>query len=100
MQADQLVWLGEALPFAPQAKSTELPTLDRPVTLLNGDIARKHLSSELGFYKEHWDLNIRHIDFVAREITKNWGLSICAPIAPLAALRREVRNMISQCGGY
>ena len=72
----------------------------RPVTLLDGDIVRKHLSSELTFSKEHRDLNIRRIGFVASEITKNGGIAICAPIAPYAATRREVRNMISPLGGF
>ena len=57
----------------------------RPVTLLDGDIVRKHLSSELGFSKEHRDINIRRIGFVASEITKNGGIAICAPIAPYDA---------------
>ena len=54
----------------------------RPVTLLDGDVVRKHLSSELGFSKEHRDINIRRIGYVASEITKNGGIAICAPIAP------------------
>ena len=41
----------------------------RPTTLLDGDIVRKNLSSELGFSKEHRDLNIRRIGYVASEIT-------------------------------
>ena len=56
----------------------------RPVTLLDGDIVRKNLSSELGLSKEHRDLNIRRIGYVASEITKNGGIAICAPIAPYA----------------
>jgi sulfate adenylyltransferase len=72
----------------------------RPVTLLDGDVVRKHLSSELGFSKEHRDLNILRIGFVASEITKNGGIAICAPIAPYAATRREVRNMIEPHGGF
>ena len=72
----------------------------RPVTLLDGDIVRKHLSSELGFSKEHRDLNIQRIGFVASEITKNGGIAICAPIAPYAAMRRQVREMISPVGGF
>ena len=47
----------------------------RPVTLLDGDIVRKNLSSELGFSKEHRDLNIRRIGYVASEITKNGGIA-------------------------
>ncbi len=70
----------------------------RPVTLLDGDVVRKHLSSELGFSKEHRNLNILRIGFVASEITKNGGVAICAPIAPYAHARREVREMIEQYG--
>jgi len=72
----------------------------RPVTLLDGDIVRKNLSSELGFSKEHRDLNIRRIGFVASEITKNGGIAICAPIAPYDAVRKEVRAMIEPAGGF
>ncbi len=72
----------------------------RPVTLLDGDVVRKHLSSELGFSKEHRDINIRRIGYVASEITKNGGIAICAPIAPYAATRREVREMIEQYGAF
>ena len=55
---------------------------------------RKHLSSELGFSKEHRDINIRRIGYVASEITKNGGIAICAPIAPYDATRKHVRAMI------
>ncbi|MGH9320812.1 MAG: bifunctional sulfate adenylyltransferase/adenylylsulfate kinase [Vicinamibacteria bacterium] len=72
----------------------------RPVTLLDGDIVRKHLSSELGFSKEHRDINIRRIGFVASEITKNGGIAICAPIAPYDIVRKEVRAMIEPGGGF
>jgi len=72
----------------------------RPVTLLDGDIVRKHLSSELGFSKEHRDINIRRIGFVASEITKNGGIAICAPIAPYDSIRKEVRAMIQPLGGF
>jgi sulfate adenylyltransferase len=72
----------------------------RPVTLLDGDIVRKHLSSELGFSKEHRDINIRRIGFVASEITKNGGIAICAPIAPYDKIRKEVREMIAPLGGF
>ena len=72
----------------------------RPVTLLDGDIVRKNLSSELTFSKEHRDLNIQRIGFVASEITKNGGIALCAPIAPYAATRRQVREMISPLGGF
>ena len=72
----------------------------RPVTLLDGDIVRTHLSSELGFSKEHRSLNVRRIGFVASEITKNKGIAICAPIAPYKKDRRSNRDLISKLGGY
>jgi sulfate adenylyltransferase len=72
----------------------------RPVTLLDGDLVRKHLSSELGFSKEHRDINIRRIGYVASEITKNGGIAICAPIAPYDSTRKDVRGMIEPFGGF
>ena len=72
----------------------------RPTTLLDGDIVRTHLSSELGFSKEHRSINVQRIGFVASEITKNGGIAICAPIAPYEKDRKVNKNLISQVGGY
>ncbi|MBE3134358.1 MAG: adenylyl-sulfate kinase, partial [Acidobacteria bacterium] len=72
----------------------------RPVTLLDGDVVRKLLSSDLGFSREHRNLNIRRIGFVAAEITRNGGIAICAPIAPYDGVRREVRAAIEPLGGF
>jgi sulfate adenylyltransferase len=77
-----------------------LETGGRPVTILDGDLVRKHLSSELGFSKEHRDINIRRIGYVASEITKNGGIAICAPIAPYDSTRKAVRGMIEPVGGF
>jgi sulfate adenylyltransferase len=79
-------------------KLRELGT--RPVTLLDGDIVRLNLSKELGFSREHRDINIKRIGFVASEITKNRGIAICAPIAPYLHAREHNRALISQYGGY
>ncbi len=73
---------------------------DRPVTLLDGDIVRKNLSSELSFSEEHRNLNITRIGFVASEITKNGGIALCAPIAPYEESRQANRELISRYGGY
>ncbi|PCJ50953.1 MAG: adenylyltransferase [Gammaproteobacteria bacterium] len=72
----------------------------RATTLLDGDLVRKHLSSELTFSKEHRDINITRIGYVASEIVKNRGIAICAPIAPYTSTRRRVREMISNYGGF
>ncbi len=77
-----------------------METGGRPVTLLDGDIVRKNLSSELNFSKEHRDINIRRIGYVASEITKNGGIAICAPIAPYDSTRKEVRQAIEEGGGF
>ncbi|MFH2065502.1 MAG: bifunctional sulfate adenylyltransferase/adenylylsulfate kinase [Pseudomonadota bacterium] len=73
---------------------------ERPVTLLDGDIVRMNLSSELKFSKEHRDINVRRIGFVAGEITKNRGIAICAPIAPYKKTRSEIRKIIEAYGGF
>jgi sulfate adenylyltransferase len=72
----------------------------RPVSLLDGDVVRTHLSSELGFSKEHRDLNVKRIGYVASEIAKNRGIAICAPIAPYKDIRRQVRDMIESVGAF
>ncbi len=72
----------------------------RNVTLLDGDVVRTHLSSELGFSKEHRNLNIERIGYVASEITKHGGIALCAPIAPYASTRRKVREMVEAGGGF
>jgi len=72
----------------------------RALTLLDGDLVRKNLSSELGFSREHRDINILRIGFVANEITKNGGVAICAPIAPYKGTRKAVRETISKSGGF
>jgi sulfate adenylyltransferase len=72
----------------------------RPVTLLDGDLVRKNLSSELGFSRAHRDLNILRIGFVASEIVKNHGIAVCAPIAPYRSIRRQVRESVARYGGF
>jgi sulfate adenylyltransferase len=72
----------------------------RRITLLDGDVVRKNLSSELGFSREHRDLNILRIGYVASEISKNGGIAICAPIAPYRITRRKVRELVEETGGF
>jgi sulfate adenylyltransferase len=67
---------------------------------LDGDIIRTHLSSELGFSKEHRSINVKRIGYVASEITKNGGIAVCAPIAPYESDRNYNRKLISKLGGY
>ena len=73
---------------------------DRKITLLDGDVIRNHLTSELGFSKEHRDLNVQRVGYVASEITKHGGIAVCSMIAPYARARRQVRDQIEQQGKF
>jgi adenylyl-sulfate kinase len=72
----------------------------RPVTVLDGDVVRTHLSSELSFSREHRDLNIRRIGFVAGEVVKHGGTVVVAAIAPYEAAREEARTLVEKHGRF
>ena len=72
----------------------------RPVTLLDGDVVRTHLSKGLGFSREDRSTNVQRIGYVASEITKHGGIALCAPIAPYEADRKANREAIEAGGGY
>ncbi|MGH3738117.1 MAG: adenylyl-sulfate kinase [Micromonosporaceae bacterium] len=71
---------------------------ERTVTLLDGDVIRRLLSSDLKFSRGDRDLNIRRIGFVAAEVARHGGLALCCPIAPYAATRAEIRRMVNAVG--
>jgi sulfate adenylyltransferase len=71
---------------------------DRAVTLLDGDIVRRMLSSGLGFDRAGRDLNVRRIGFVAAEVARHGGIAVCAPIAPYAESRAAVRELVEAVG--
>jgi sulfate adenylyltransferase len=73
---------------------------DRTVTLVDGDVARRMLSAGLGFSRPDRELNVRRIGWVAAEITRHGGLAVCAPIAPYAFSRAEVRRMVEANGDF
>ena len=72
----------------------------RPTTLLDGDVVRTHLSSDLGFSRAHRDINIGRIGFVAAEVVKHGGVVISAAIAPYAAARRHARALVEAHGRF
>ncbi len=80
--------------------SLMLERSSRPVTLLDGDEVRKHLSKGLGFSREDRDANITRIGWVAGEIVRHGGIAVCAPIAPFAAPRADARRMSEAHGGF
>ena len=73
---------------------------DRRVSLLDGDLVRQMLSAGLTFSRADRDLNVLRIGYVAAEIARHGGIAICAPIAPYAATRAQVREMVSETGEF
>jgi len=73
---------------------------ERSVSLLDGDEVRRLLSAGLSFSRADRDLNIARIGYVAAEIARHGGLAICAPIAPYAAARAQVRDMVAKTGDF
>lgn len=72
----------------------------RSVSLLDGDLVRRLLSSGLGFDRAGRDANVLRIGFVAAEVARHGGMAVCAPIAPFAQTRAEVRRMVSEVGDF
>ena len=77
-----------------------LETGSRPVTVLDGDEVRRHLSKGLGFSREDRDANITRIGYVASEVVRHGGIAICAPIAPYAGARTEARQLVQSHGRF
>jgi sulfate adenylyltransferase len=73
---------------------------DRTVSLLDGDQVRRLLSAGLSFSRADRDLNIARIGFVATEVARHGGIAICAPIAPYARARAQVRDMVNEVGDF
>ena len=72
----------------------------RPLTVLDGDEVRKHLSRGLGFSREDRAANVTRIGYVASEIVRHGGIAICAPIAPFADARAEARALVEAHGAF
>ncbi|PWK89907.1 bifunctional sulfate adenylyltransferase/adenylylsulfate kinase [Fulvimonas soli] len=72
----------------------------RPVTVLDGDEVRRHLSRGLGFSREDRAANVTRIGYVAGEIVRHGGIAVCAPIAPYADARAEARALVEAHGDF
>jgi sulfate adenylyltransferase len=75
-----------------------LETGERSVTLLDGDVVRRHLSAGLTFSAKDRDLNVRRIGWVAAEVAKHGGMAVCCPIAPYDAARQAARQYARAAG--
>ncbi len=72
---------------------------DIPVTVLDGDVVRTHLSKGLGFSREDRDENVRRVGFVAAEVVRHGGVVVAALISPYRSTRDEVRAAVEATGG-
>ncbi|MCW2581818.1 MAG: adenylylsulfate kinase [Klenkia sp.] len=78
----------------------ELAAEGTPVTVLDGDVVRTHLSSELGFSRADRDLNIHRIGWVAGEVVKHGGTVVIAAIAPFEEAREQARALVEAHGRF
>lgn len=60
--------------------------------LLDGAEVRESLSRGLGFSREDREENVRRIGYVAKLLSRNGVIAICAAVSPYRATRREVRR--------
>src|SRR5829696_4479295 len=79
---------------------SQLEAEGREVTVLDGDVVRTHLSSELTFSKDHRDLNIRRIGWVAGEVVRHGGTVVVAAIAPYEEAREQARKLVEEHGRF
>lgn len=77
-----------------------LEAQQREVTVLDGDVIRNHLTSELSFSKAHRDLNVARVGYVASEIAKHGGVAVCALIAPYTEARAQARELVERYGTF
>lgn len=68
--------------------------LGRKVTILDGDIIRRGLSSDLNHSKEDRELQVKRISFMASEVNKHGGTAICAVVAADDYMRKDARDTI------
>ena len=63
------------------------------VELLDGDVARTHLTKGLGFSREDRDENVRRIGWVASLLARNGVIVLASVISPYREVRDEVRAL-------
>lgn len=73
---------------------------DRPITLLDGDVIRRHLSRGLGFSREDRIENIERVGFVSNLVVRQGGLVVVAMVAPLEEGRRRFREQVEPWGDF
>ena len=65
------------------------------VEVLDGDVARTHLTRGLGFSREDREENVRRIGYVAKLLSRNGVIALCVAVSPYRAMREEVRRNVT-----
>jgi len=65
-----------------------------PVILLDGDVVRKHISSDLGYTKSERDQHIKRVADICELITNNGVINIACVISPTKEIREYARKRI------
>jgi adenylyl-sulfate kinase len=99
MPSGVVVWF-TGLPAS--GKSTIARTVDAilhrrglPVELLDGEEVRQSLSRGLGFSREDREEHVRRIGYVAKLLSRNGVIAICAAVSPYRATRDEIRGRVT-----
>ena len=74
----------------------ELRTAGHLVEVLDGDVVRTNLSSELGFSRDDRDTNVRRIGWVCELLARNGVIAVVAAISPYRATRDEVLERLGR----
>jgi adenylylsulfate kinase len=61
------------------------------VEVLDGDVAREHLTKGLGFSRDDREENVRRIGWVAELLSRNGVIVLCSVISPYRSVRDELR---------
>jgi sulfate adenylyltransferase len=72
----------------------------RKATLLDGDELRSLLSPDLGYTRDDRILQCRRAGYIAGEVARHGGITVCALIAPYHEAREEVRRLSSAQGAF
>lgn len=72
----------------------------RDATLLDGDEMRSLLSPDLGYTRQDRTLHCRRAGFIAGEVARHRGITVCALIAPYEEAREEIRRRASAQGWF
>lgn len=96
----QTIWL-TGLPASgksaiARALKKEMMLRDFPVEILDGDVIRKNLWTDLGFSKKDRIENLRRVIYLADLLTRNGVVTIISFISPYRSIRDSARRKLKK----